>query len=130
MIYLAGPMHCYSGKEEEWDDQVLHWRQLATTKLAALGFGVLDPTLRPYTGINEVEIVEADLEEVRKSDGVLAYLPNVPMAGTPMEIFFASYVLKLPVFAFSMENDGPWIKYFTDQYPTIDKAVEAINHWV
>ena len=119
-------MHCYEDDTKQWDENVVGWRDRATEILELNGYSVLNPVVRPYTGANHVEIVEADLEEVRKSDGVLAYLPVVPMAGSPMEIFFAAHILRLPVCAFPAVHTGPWFKYFTKQYERMDEAIAQL----
>jgi len=46
---------------------------------------------------DENSIVNDDLEKIRKSDGIIA-LANDVRVGTLMEIFYASHVLRLPVY--------------------------------
>ena len=54
-------------------------------------------------------IVEDDLDKIRKSDGVLA-IAEVTRIGTPMEIFFGSRILRIPVFIITKRYaKHPWI---------------------
>ncbi len=65
-------------------------------------------------------IVEDDLEKIRKSDGVVAIM-NDTRIGTPMEVFFAARVLRIPVYVITKRHAShPWIvehatKIFTDK---------------
>lgn len=55
-------------------------------------------------------IVEDDLNKIRKSDGIIA-MANETRIGTPMEIFFASRILRIPVYVISTKYAGhPWIR--------------------
>ena len=55
-------------------------------------------------------IVEDDLDKIRKSDGIIAIV-NETRIGTPMEIFFASRILRIPVYVISKKYySHPWIK--------------------
>lgn len=61
---------------------------------------------------NEHSIVDDDLGKIRKSDGVIA-LANDVRVGTLMEIFYASYLLRLPVYVLTRKYyNHPWIKKF------------------
>ena len=61
---------------------------------------------------NAKNIVEDDLDKIRKSDGILAFA-NDTRIGTPMEIFFASRILKIPVYVITKKySEHPWVKYF------------------
>lgn len=61
---------------------------------------------------NEHSIVNDDLEKIRKSDGIIA-LANDVRVGTLMEIFYASHVLRLPVYVLTRKYyNHPWIKKF------------------
>lgn len=57
-------------------------------------------------------IVEGDLEMIRKADGLLTIIKSASI-GTSMEIFFASRVLRIPVYVIT-ENYRfhPWIQKF------------------
>lgn len=55
-------------------------------------------------------IVEDDLNKIRKSDGLVA-IANETRIGTPMEIFFAGRILRIPVYVVSKKYfRHPWIK--------------------
>ena len=56
-------------------------------------------------------IVEGDLELIRKSDGLLTKIKS-PSIGTSMEIFFASRILRIPVYIITTAKlaSHPWIK--------------------
>lgn len=54
-------------------------------------------------------IVEDDLEKIRKSDGIVAILNDVRI-GTPMEVFYASRVLRIPVYVVTRKYAAhPWV---------------------
>jgi len=58
---------------------------------------------------NTKNVVEEDLGKIRKSDGVIAFA-NDTRIGTPMEIFFASRVLRIPVYIVTKQHRfHPWI---------------------
>jgi len=59
---------------------------------------------------NDHSIVEDDLDKIRKSDGILA-IAETTRIGTPMEIFFASRILRIPVYVITKKyNRHPWIR--------------------
>lgn len=66
------------------------------------------------------ELVDRDLEKIRKSDGLAAFLKlnttKSSLIGTPMEIFFAARILKIPVYVVTKKFVyHPWIKKFATQ---------------
>lgn len=73
-------------------------------------------------------IISNDLEKIRKSDGVIAFAENVRV-GTIMEIFFASYVLRLPVYIYTKKfYEHPWIKKFASRrFRTIKELEQFIK---
>ena len=77
---------------------------------------------------NECSIVNDDLEKIRKSDGIIA-LANDVRVGTLMEVFYASYVLRLPVYILTRKYyNHPWIKKFaTKRFRTIKELEEFIG---
>lgn len=79
------------------------------------------------SGRSEHSIVEDDLKKIRKSDGVVA-LANDVRVGTLMEIFYASYLLRLPVYVLTRKYyNHPWIKMFaTLRFRTIKQLEEFI----
>jgi len=55
------------------------------------------------------DIVEDDLEKIRKSDGIVAIM-NDTRIGTPMEVFFAARVLRIPVYIVTKRHAfHPWV---------------------
>lgn len=69
-------------------------------------------------------IVSDDLTKIRKSDGILAFA-NDTRIGTPMEIFFAASVIKIPVYVITHKyQNHPWIQKFATKVFTSRKAFE------
>lgn len=69
------------------------------------------------TSRDDSDIVEDDLEKIRKSDGIVALVINAKqfstMIGTPMEVFFAARILRLPVYVITNRYAfHPWIRKF------------------
>jgi len=61
---------------------------------------------------NTTEIVEDDLDMIRKSDGIITVLDS-PSFGTSMEIFFAARILRIPVYIITKRfSYHPWIRKF------------------
>ena len=57
-------------------------------------------------------LVGDDLTMIRKSDGIVAFV-TITGLGTPMEIFFAAYILHIPVYIITSQYAyHPWIKKF------------------
>jgi len=61
--------------------------------------------------------VDNDLEKIRKSDGIVAFVVAskkfATMIGTPMEVFFAANTLRIPVYVITNKFAfHPWIKKF------------------
>lgn len=55
-------------------------------------------------------IVDIDLELIRKSDGLLAYMLT-PTIGTCQEIFVAAYIYRIPVYVITKDYENhPWIQ--------------------
>lgn len=67
---------------------------------------------------NPKDIVEDDLEKIRKSDGIIALMNDVRV-GTPMEVFFAARVLRIPVYIVTKRHAfHPWvIQHATKIFP-------------
>lgn len=120
-FYLAGPIANVSV------DEATQWRLDAQKGLAAYGIGVNDPNKRLYRPGIEAEIITKDLEEIRKSDGVIAHVPlDVSFHGTSMEIFFAAYVLRIPVYTFPV-NPTPWLIHWTTQFDNLNEIINYIR---
>ena len=67
-----------------------------------------------------LEIVDKDLEAVRKSDAVICIFPKGRTVGISCEMFFASYNLRMPVFTVCPEDmvGHPWIITLSDSVYT------------
>lgn len=97
-IYLAGPM------ENVAEEEATRWRDYATRYLYNAGVETLDPTRRRHANEQKLmkRIFELDIMDINDADMVIVNLNNEKLAkhGTAMEVFYASYVLRKPVFAF------------------------------
>lgn len=72
-------------------------------------------------------LVDDDLTMIRKSDGIVAFV-LVKSLGTPMEIFFAAYILRIPVYIVTDKYAyHPWIKKFATKIFSSKKEFEK---WV
>lgn len=92
--YMAGPINNCT------DEEAYGWRR-DLKKLDMPGIVWVDPLDRDYRGremLNSKDIVQNDLEAIRKSDVVLAYLwkEDQPYFGTSMEIMYA-WMIGVPV---------------------------------
>lgn len=73
---------------------------------------------------NEISITEDDLEKIRKSDGVMAFVNEIRI-GTPMEIFYAHRILRIPVYTVTHKYaHHPWIKRHSDKIFSNRKDLE------
>ena len=125
-VYLAGPIAGCT------DEQAHGWRDEVKEKLDELGIGYFDPMARDFrnNGAKDhmAEIVEGDLEEIDKSNVLLANVWQVS-AGTSMEIFYSSHVRGIPVISvFPKEAMVPvWIRYHSTVVRNMDTAVQLIK---
>lgn len=124
-VYLAGGMQGLSyAKAAGW--------RLRAAKL--LDDDVLDPMRRDYreklngTFLQAAEIVEADLQDIRDSDVLLAYCEK-PSWGTAMEMWYADAKAGVPVVAIVPEGTpSPWLVYITvSLFHTLEDACQFIN---
>lgn len=123
IIYLAGPIHGCS-------DQECHgWRQ-TLEQLTSPRIEFLNPLRRDYRGReegNEGQIVAGDLQDIRKSDLVVARLER-PSWGTAMELF-AAHIYRVPVWGIHPEGPrSPWLTAFVSRFfPDTERVAAAIN---
>jgi nucleoside 2-deoxyribosyltransferase len=123
VVYLAGGINGLS------DTDAKDWREHAK---AWLIHDTLDPMRRDYRGKEDEsvdEIVSGDLEDINKSDVILASCVR-PSWGTAMEIHYATYIARKPVFAVVPEGQAvsPWLRHYTHAiYRTFEEAIDAIN---
>jgi nucleoside 2-deoxyribosyltransferase len=116
-VYLAGPPFA-----EEY-------RRRAEALLRASGLEPVDPMRRDFranTAGNEAEIVEGDLEDIRRCDAVLAAF-TAPDEGTAMEAWYA-HSLGKPVIAYTGGTPAhPWTAYVAlEVHADLDEAVRAL----
>jgi len=71
-------------------------------------------------------IVERDLEEIRKCDGVLAFVTKT--IGTSMEIIMAYRIFKMPVYIISEKHSThSWVRAnSTKQFKTKEEFLDAV----
>lgn len=123
VVYLAGGINGLS------DADARDWRERAKSRLRT---DTLDPMRRDYRGIEDEsvnEIVRGDLEDIRRSDVVLASCVR-PSWGTAMEIHYATELADVPVYAVVPEGQpvSPWLRYYTEQiFSTFDEAIDFVN---
>lgn len=70
---------------------------------------------------DSAEIVEGDLDLIRRSDGVVAFLTNNISIGTNMEIFYNAYVLKKPTHIIVEHPEligHSWLRHMTSVSPS------------
>jgi nucleoside 2-deoxyribosyltransferase len=122
--YLSGPIFAVS-KEE-----ATIWRNEAKAALEKIGIEAIIP--RPFIpGEDVVGLVSDDMRDIRSSDFIISHIPpNTVMAGTPMEIFYAAFVLKIPVYTFP-KNQSPWyLRWSTESFDSLEDLLEYVgeNH--
>lgn len=80
------------------------------------------------------DIVERDLEKIRKADGIIAIIEESSI-GTSMEIFYCARWCKKPVFVVTTGYAGhPWLIYLTNMsggkiVKDKKELVKAIQNW-
>lgn len=126
-IYLCGPMEHVSIAE------AAGWRKASTATLNLAGAYTLDPTRRVHSFRPEEmkSIFELDMRDIRESDLILVNLndPKLAKHGTAMEVFYASYVRRIPVVAFkeSKEHIHPFFESLVTEWrSTAEKACDTI----
>lgn len=105
-VYLAGPIANVSLVEASL------WREKATKLLAAHGIVVRNPLDWECSYHKPIELVESDLIQINQCTVLLAYMPNVLMCGTPMEIVYAG-LQDISVVSFGRYK-SPWKTYWSD----------------
>lgn len=142
-VYLAGPINNCT------DEEAYGWRRDLKLQFRDTVIQPVDPLDRDFRGkevMNYRDIVENDLEAIRKSDCVLAYLWKFdqPYFGTSMEIIYAN-LIGVPVvtvmpFPTTVKGDKllkelggknlnfhPWIQYYSKYVVrTMDEAIALL----
>ena len=74
-------------------------------------------------------IIKRDMQDIQKCDILVAN--GDAERGTTMEIFYAGYVLHIPVFVFNCEKHSIWIDEFTTQFfkDIEELAAFLIKYW-
>lgn len=69
---------------------------------------------KPHSPQEAEHIVERDLEWIRKSDSLVAFIPEPRGFGTMMEIFYAAKLCEKPVFIYTSKTYRfhPWLMHF------------------
>jgi nucleoside 2-deoxyribosyltransferase len=125
-IYLAGPMDFVSQEHQ------MGWRE--RVKLMSSGLEFFDPTRRPHDcGMTNQEIFDSDLKDIEDSDVVLAEVneSGIPVFGTTCEIFYASHVLKKPVYGWYNKQRKQGKRIFQDvllerEFSSLEDAIRFL----
>lgn len=127
-IYMAGPV-------QHADDYGVGWRQMIKQEYPDR-FDWADPLDVYHAGDMGVErewtdeeIIVKDLRMIDESDGVLVGWDDVPSAGTPMEVFYASFVRNIPVVVrYDGDEISPWMSgHSMAIMSTWDAAVQVLG---
>jgi hypothetical protein len=142
-VYLAGGINGLS------DGDATDWREEAK-RLLPREIGVLDPMSRDYRGRedeNVAEIVRGDLDDIAKSNAVIAYCPR-PSWGTAMEIHHVATMgrdvrvrtargpvtvgwRKLVAVVPAGVPVSPWLRHHSDAVvETLEAAVAQVVEWL
>jgi nucleoside 2-deoxyribosyltransferase len=131
-IYLAGPM------DRVTKDEMCTWRKKCHQYFEYIeNVELLDPTRRSHEEkLNSKEIFVEDIRDVEEADMLLVDTRDLgkPQFGTPCEVFYASYILKKPVFGwFDLEYDPRKHKrifqevLLTNEFESLEIALEHIE---
>jgi len=133
VIYLAGPMEHVSVEDATgWRDEVKEMFRNHEVK-------VLDPCRRihDFNPKYMKRIFELDIIDINNSNLIIANLDgmgNVPRHGTAMEVFYASYVRRIPVIAFKSTVTGvhPFFESLVTEWRSthIKAAESVIDHYL
>lgn len=116
--YLAGPIH--AANQEQRDG----WREEARELLEKRGWLVVNPVGK--VGWKAEDIVEVDLQLISVCDAVIAWVPHgIESFGTAMEIFYASRVCKIRVYAWGRnERYAPaWLVATASVWPELQDVI-------
>lgn len=119
--YLSGPIFNVS------KEAASIWREKAVAALAEMGIEGIIP--HPWAkGESVQDLVAGDMSDIENSEFIISHIPlDTAMAGTPMEIFYASYVLKIPVYTFP-KNPSPWyMRWSTKSFNTLEELLEYVK---
>jgi len=130
-IYAAGPMD-FASPEQQYG-----WRNELKGMLA--GFAkVLDPTRRPHeSDLTSKEVFDLDMLDINNSDIMIVdgRALNIPTFGTPSEVFYGSYIRRIPVIAWYDSDNAPDLNrkrvfqeaLYTREFDSLESAVDHIK---
>lgn len=128
-VYLAGPIGDISIQE------AAAWREEAEKRLEAAGIKAYNPLrgkdlsdINIKTKLDYIEVVERDLDDIKKSDIILVDLRReVNIIGTAMEMAYARmWGKEIYVFGTAYRQHY-WVKYHVDRFfDDLDEAIEGI----
>ena len=85
----------------------------------------IDKGLQMETARDPDELVMADLHAIEDCDGVLGLIDEHTKYGTPMELFFASFILHMPVFLLVLNGaeKHPWLRAIATHIETTEEGM-------
>jgi nucleoside 2-deoxyribosyltransferase len=140
-IYLAGPVAALDDGGASWreelvneyaEDDVHFENPVAKYNVPAGDVDIVPAESDDPSEVTPGEIVEADKEMLRESDGVLVGYSNVQSIGTPMEVMWA-FEHVTPVVVWIRDDTlyselSPWYRYHADAVTTSRSgAVEKLR---
>jgi len=124
-VYLCGPVRSRDDNGQSWREE---------TKDDLFDFEYLDPlskyspeSLEQWT---PDEIVANDLQMIREADALLVRYEGEPTWGTPMEVFYASQMMDIPVSLVWCHDEtvSPWAQHHADYIsPSVESAKVALE---
>jgi hypothetical protein len=93
-----------------------------------------DKLVRKFKRLNDnqcEELVERDLNSIRKNEGLLSIIYKASI-GTPMEIITCAYFYRMPVYIITNTlNHHPWLRYMAKiSNGKIFKTIEDFCKWL
>ena len=128
-VYLIGSIH----KE---DDNVLEWREKATSLILQGGGQVINPMNWDFRNISDQRntrgiITSVSRWAVQTADVLFGRIRPIGSWGTPIEACLARELYRKPVFGFNANMDNtdlnPWIyEYFCFFTPEMEDAIDMM----
>lgn len=133
-VYIAGGIDRLSPEE------VIKRFNFIQYYLEGLGVNAMSPVRGKKTSSTDVdfmpyepsEVVDRDLNDVRRADLVFAVMPK-PSIGTSMEIALARHLYRIPVIVIT-EDPAVYKHYWIRRHaskilPTIDEGLKYLREW-
>ena len=118
---------------------MLDWRNKTKDYFSLHDVRVYNPTDRPHSSVSSLtdkEIFELDMVDVRNSDIILFDARNhgKPQFGSPVEVFYANYILHKPVIGWYDERGYRENSIFqnvlvSNMFPSLEEALEHIEEF-